>query len=153
VYPVPVPTSINAIAGLVAPKRIVASRGTSFGLGFEQQVWQLTLVIERYRLQSNGEIALELYDIPSSMYMNAYMPNPKCLSASTLFRSHILAARDAFTKACPAPTPAWQMLGASVTLTGTGYWNPVKTTLGALGNGAEIRPITGFKLINGCGKF
>jgi hypothetical protein len=36
-------------------------------------------------------------------------------------------------------------------MTGVGYWNPVATTLGALGNGAELRPVTGFKLINGCG--
>jgi hypothetical protein len=153
VYPAPAPTSIPVIASFAPPKRIVASRGRSFGLGFEQAVWQLTLVIERYRLQSNGEIALELYDIPSSMYMNAYLPNPKCLTASTLFRSQILAARNAFTKACPAPTPAWQMLGASVTLTGVGFWNPVKTTLGALGNGAELRPVTGLKIINGCGHY
>ena len=37
-----------------------------FGIALELQRWQVTLVIERYRLQSNGEIALELYDIPSS---------------------------------------------------------------------------------------
>jgi len=125
----------------------------SFGLGFEQQVWQLTAVIERYRLQSNGEIALELYDIPSSMYMNAYLPNPSCLSTKALFRSKILAARTMFTNECPRPTPAWQMLGASVTLTGVGFWNPVKTTLGALGNGAELRPVTGLAITSGCGHF
>ena len=114
----------------------------------------MNVVIERYRLQSNGEIALELYDIPSSMYMNAYMPNPKCLSPTTTSdRSKILAARSAFTKACLAPTSAWQMLGATVKLAGIGFWNPVKTTLGALGNGAELRPVTGLKIINGCGHF
>jgi hypothetical protein len=153
VYPNPVQTNIPAIAGLVAPRRIGASRGRLFGVGFEQQVWRMTVVIERYRLQSNGEIALELYDIPSSMYMNAYMPNPKCLSTTTLFRGQIVAARKSFTKACPAPTPAWQILGASVTLSGVGFWNPVKTTLGALGNGAELRPVTGLQIINGCGHF
>ncbi len=114
----------------------------------------MNVVIERYRFQSNGEIALELYDIPSSMYMNAYMPNPKCLSPTTTSdRRKILAARSAFTKACTAPTSAWQMLGATVQLAGIGFWNPVKTTLGALGNGAELRPVTGLKIINGCGHF
>jgi hypothetical protein len=38
-------------------------------------------------------------------------------------------------------------------MTGVGYWNPTKTTLGALGNGAELRPVTGITLINGCGHF
>ena len=151
VYPAPLRTSIPAIAALVAPKRILASRSGTF---FERQVWEMKVVIERYRLQSNGEIALELYDIPSSMYMNAYMPNPNCLSPTqTSDRSQILAARSAFTKACPAPTSAWQMLGATVHLAGIGFWNPVRTTLGALGNGAELRPVTGITLINGCGHF
>ena len=142
VYPAPLRTSIPAIAALVAPKRILVSRSGTF---FERQVWEMKVVIERYRLQSNGEIALELYDIPSSMYMNAYMPNPNCLSPTqTSDRSRIIAARSAFTKACPAPTATWQMLGATVQLAGIGFWNPIKTTLGALGNGAELRPVTYF---------
>jgi hypothetical protein len=151
VYPAPLRTSIPAIASLAAPKRILASRSGTF---FERQIWEMNVVIERYRLQSNGEIALELYDIPSSMYMNAYMPNPNCLlPTQTSDRSQILAARSAFTKACPTATAAWQMLGATVHLAGIGFWNPVRTTLGALGNGAELRPVTGITLINGCGHF
>jgi hypothetical protein len=151
VYPAPLRTSIPAIASLIAPKRILASRSGTF---FERQVWALKVVIERYRLQSNGEIAFELYDIPSATYMNAYMPNPRCLSVTeTSYRSRIVAARSTFMKACPAPTPTWQMLGATVQLAGVGFWNPVKTTLGALGNGAELRPVTYFSLLQGCGKY
>ena len=44
------------------------------------------------------------------------------------------------------------MLGATAKLTGVGFWNPVKTTMGALANGAELRPLVGFQLVNGCGK-
>jgi hypothetical protein len=151
VYPAPLRTSIPAIATLAAPKRILASRSGTF---FERQVWEMKVVIERYRLQSNGEIALELYDIPSSTYMNAYMPNPNCLSPTqTSDRSRIIAARSAFTKACPAATATWQMLGATVQLAGVGFWNRVRTTLGALGNGAELRPVTYFSLLQGCGKY
>lgn len=40
-----------------------------------------------------------------------------------------------------------------MTITGVGFWNPVKTTLGALGNGAELRPVTSLTLLEGCGKF
>ena len=150
VYHVPQRTTIPAIAALAAPKRIVAYRNST---AFEQQIWAMKVVIERYRLQSNGEIALQLYDIPSGIYMNAYMPNPNCLSPTqTIGRAKILTARSAFTKACPAPTPAWQLLGATVQLAGVGFWNPAKTTPGALGNGAELRPITRFNLIQGCGK-
>jgi hypothetical protein len=145
----PIPTGIADIAKLTAPTRIPASRSTPF----EKKTWQVTAVIERYRMQSNGEIALEMNDIHTSTYMNAYMPNPSCLSKNTRGRTDILAARTAFLKACPAPTPAWRTLGATVTIAGVGFWNPVKTTLGALGNGAELRPITSFDLLEGCGKF
>lgn len=150
VYPVPMPTTIPAIATLPAPKRIVAYRNST---AFEQHVWAMKVVIERYRLQSNGEIVFEIYDIPSSTYMNAYMPNPNCLSPTkTIGRTKILAARSAFLKACPTPTPAWQLLGATAQLAGVGFWNPVTTTPGALRNGAELRPITHLSLIQGCGK-
>jgi len=146
----PIPTGIADIAKLAAPRRILASRKNN---PFELKTWQITAVIERYRVQSNGEIALEMNDVHTSTYMNAYMPNPKCLSKSTRGRTDILAARTAFTKACPAATAAWQTLGATVQLSGVGFWNPVKTTLGALGNGAELRPVTRFTLMEGCGKF
>ena len=145
----PQPTSIPEVAEVVPPVRVLASRNSAF----EKQMWSETVVIERYRVQSNGELAFELFDIPSGMYMNAYMPNPQCLSSTTRGRASILAARTAFTSVCPAATPDWQPLGATVALTGVGFWNPLKTTLGALGNGAELRPVTGFSLINGCGKF
>lgn len=143
----PAPTSIPAVAALTMPHRYPSVRQTRF----ELQRWELTLVIERYRLQSNGEIVLELYDIPSSMYMNAYIPNPQCLTADTRDRKALVAARRVFVRDCKLPPTYWWPLGASVRMTGVGYWNPVKTTLGALGNGAELRPVTGFKLINGCG--
>jgi len=142
-------TSIPDISKLTAPKKILASRSSSF----EKQMWQLTAVIDRYRIASNGELVFELYDIPSATYMNAYMPNPQCLSSTTRGRAQLVSARNAFLSACPAATPDWQMLGATATLQGVGFWNPVKTTLGALGNGAELRPVTNFVLMQGCGKF
>jgi hypothetical protein len=145
----PVQTGIADIAKLTAPTRILASRNNSF----EKQRWQVTAVIERYRVQSNGEIALELNDIYTSTYMNAYMPNPSCLSKNTRARTDILAARTAFTNTCGAPAQTWKPLGATVTVSGVGFWNPVKTTLGALGNGAELRPVTSFTLVQGCGQF
>jgi hypothetical protein len=145
----PAPTSIRAIAALPVPNRYPPARHTRF----ELQRWQVTLVIERYRLQSNGEIALELYDIPSSTYMNAFLPNPDCLSAQTRDRKAILSARRVLVRDCKLPPTYWWPLGASVRMTGVGYWNPVRTTLGALGNGAELRPVTGLKIINGCGHF
>lgn len=143
----PAATSIATIAALHPPRRIGAARTTPF----QRQAWQLTAVVDRYRIASNGEIVLILYSIASAQYMNAYMPNPHCLSWRTRDRGAIARARRALTSRCPPPTPAWQLLGITAEVTGVGYWNPVRTTRGALRNGAELRPITDFRIIAGCG--
>jgi hypothetical protein len=104
-------------------------------------------------MASNGEIVLELFDIPSSTYMNAYMPAPQCLPTKARGRAQMLAARNGFMKQCPAVTTDWQPLGATAQLTGVGFFNPVKTTLGAAKNGAELRPLVGLTIMQGCGKF
>lgn len=140
-------TTIATLAKLSPPARISAARASTF----QQHVWRLRTVVDRYRVASNGEIVLILYSIDSAQYMNTYMPNPDCLSSTSRYRSGLIAARQAFIGACPRPTPSWQLLGATVDIAGVGFWNPVKTTRGALPNGAELRPVTAFKLIAGCG--
>jgi hypothetical protein len=146
----PLNTSIPAIAKLAAPSRITASRTTSF----QRRVWKLNdVVIERYRQASNGELVFELFDVATSTYMNAYVPSTSCMTAKANLRKAMLGARNAFVKACPAPTGDWQMLGAHAKLAGVGFWNPVKTTQGALANGAELRPLVGLQITQGCGKF
>jgi hypothetical protein len=141
------PTNIGAIADLPSPPTIGSRRTTSFQL----QSWRLGVVIDRYRMATNGDIVLVLYSIPNDKYMNAYFPNPRCLSPQTRDRAGILAARRAFTDHCPPATAAWQLLGASVDLSGVGFWNPSHATRGALPNAAELRPLTDFSIVSGCG--
>ena len=143
-------TTVGDIAKLVAPSRITATRTTSF----QRQVWKLDdVVIERYRLASNGELVLELYDIANNTYMNAYVPAPPCMTSNAKLRKALVGARNGFLKHCPAPTADWQILGAHAVIFGVGFWNPVKTTKGALANGAELRPLVGLTITQGCGKF
>jgi hypothetical protein len=143
----PAGTSIADIAKLTAPAKAPASRTTSF----QKQRWQVKAVVDQYRTASNGEIVLVLFDTGTSTYMDAYLSNPKCLTPSARGRGEIVAARNAFTSHCPAPQGNFQPLGATVQLTGVGFWNPVKTTKGALPNGAELRPVTGLSVLSGCG--
>jgi hypothetical protein len=145
----PTATTLPDIAKLSAPAKITAARTSAF----QKQVWKITAVIERYRMASNGEIVFQLFDIPTSTYMNAYMPSPQCLPSKARGRAQMLAARNTFQKDCPAVTGNWQMLGATADLTGVGFWNPVKTTIGALKNGAELRPLLDVKITQGCGHF
>ena len=141
------PASIADIAKLEAPGRTPRTRSTPF----QRHVWHLRTVIDRYRIASNGEIVLILYSIDSAQYMNAYLPNPHCLGPQARDRTGLIAARKQLTQHCPAATPAWQLLGITVDLAGVGFWNPSRATRGALANGAELRPVTNFKIVNGCG--
>jgi hypothetical protein len=143
----PATTTIAAIAKLTPPHRIWTERTTPF----QRQAWHVHAVIDRYRIASNGEIALVLFSIESGTYMNAYLPNPRCLSAKTRARASIVAARQELTRRCPAATTAWQLLGISTEVTGIGFWNRVRTSRGALPNGAELRPVIDLKIDSGCG--
>ncbi len=143
-------TTIGDIAKLVAPAKITAARTTSF----QKHVWKMNdVVIERFRVGTDGEIVLELFDIRSSTYMNAYLLPPSCMTANATYRKAMVKARNGFVKRCPAPTTTWQTLGAHAVIFGLGFWNPVKTTLGALPSGAELRPLVGLTITVGCGKF
>jgi hypothetical protein len=142
----PQSTSIADIAQLPPPAKIGPSRTTPFQL----HRWTVAAVVDRYRMASNGEIVLILYSIESAQYVDVYLPNPHCLGANTRYRDGIVAARKDFVSRCPAATPQWQLLGATVRLTGIGFWNPSKATRGALPNGAELRPVTNVTIVNGC---
>jgi hypothetical protein len=141
------PSSIADIAKLTAPGRTPQTRQTRF----QRRVWLLRTVIDRYRIASNGEIVLILYSIDSAQYMDAYLPNPHCLGPGAQDRTGLIAARRQLTEHCPAATPQWTLLGITVDLAGVGFWNPSRATRGALANGAELRPVTNFKVVNGCG--
>jgi hypothetical protein len=140
-------TSIAGVGALQSPLVIGLRRTTPF----ELHSWRIQAVVDRYRIASNGEIILILFDIPSGRYMDAYLPNPHCLGARTRDRTGMIAARNEFTEHCPHATAQWQLLGATVDITGIGFWNPVRTTRGALPNGAELRPLTNLHILAGCG--
>jgi hypothetical protein len=141
------PTSIADIAKLKEPAKTPARRATPF----QRHVWRLRTVIDRYRIASNGEIVLILYSIDSAQYMNAYLPNPHCLGSRARDRTGMIAAREQLTSRCPGVKPSWELLGVTVELAGVGFWNPTTVTRGALSNGAELRPLTNFRIVSGCG--
>lgn len=142
-----IPTTIANLAEQTPPKTIGIRRTT----GFQLVSWRMQVVIDRFRIASNGEIVLVLYDIPSGRYMDAYLPNPHCLGPRSRDRTGMIAARREFTGHCPRPTAQWQLLGATVDISGIGFWNPVTSTRGALPNGAELRPLTNLSIVSGCG--
>ena len=141
------PTTIADIAGIPRPKTIGLRRTTPF----QRQVWGVRAVVDRYRIASNGEIVLILYSIDTGQFMDAYLPAKQCLSRRSRDRTGMLSARQSFTSKCPRVTDLWQLIGITVEVAGVGFWNPITTTRGALANGAELRPVTNLKVVNGCG--
>ena len=140
-------TTIARIAKLSPPEQIAPTRQTLF----QRQVWRLHSVVDRYRIASNGEIVLILFSIDTGQYMNVYLPNPVCLGQRARDRSGMVSAREQLTSHCAPVTAAWQLLGATVDVAGTGFWNPSTQTRGALPNGAELRPLTNLRIVSGCG--
>jgi hypothetical protein len=52
---------------------------------------------------------------------------------------------------CGTPRPDWQPLGAVMYISGVGFWSQKgKPRRGAARNGAELHPVTGFRVVAGC---
>jgi hypothetical protein len=65
-------------------------------------------------------------------------------------RPAMYAAWNNFLSKCTHPTRDWQPLGAVVYLSGVGLWSPRRGERGAAPNGAELYPVTSFRVIVGC---
>jgi hypothetical protein len=92
-------------------------------------------------------VRLVLYD--DNAYLNAVIPAPNCLTSATRDRAAIAAAWHAFAK-CGRATPQWQPLGAVVFVRGVGFWGQPRPLPGSAPNGAELYPVTGFRIVAGC---
>ena len=93
-------------------------------------------------------LRLVLFDEPA--YINAVIPSPDCLSASTRNRAKIMAAWQEFIGKCGKPSETWQSLGAVFFVRGVGFWSQKRPLRGAAPNGAELQPVTGLRLVAGC---
>ena len=141
----PTVTTIAAIGELPYPRPLPTSRRTAF----QRHVWQVVAQITKYRVETGG-IRLELYDHES--YLHAVIPTPDCLSSSTRARNEIASAFKLFSGDCGHPTTRdWQSLGAIVYVRGVGFWSQRRSLRGAARNGAELHPVTGLRIVAGCG--
>jgi hypothetical protein len=132
----PKATTIAAINRLARPNPTPTTRAT----GFQRHVWRVRGQIVEYRLEADGDVDLALYDGKHS-YLTATMPHPRCLPARTRAREGIVRARALLEGLCGPARPGWHHLGAVALVDGVGYWG---------GRHAELRPVTGLRLIAGC---
>lgn len=104
--------------------------------------------VTAFRLESGG-LHLVLYD--AGAYLQAVIPTPSCLDGSTRAREEIATAWKRFASVCGQPTRDWQSFGAIVYVDGVGFWSQRRPRRGAAPNGAELHPVTGFRIVAGCG--
>jgi hypothetical protein len=132
----PKATTIATIDRLARPHPTPTTRAT----GFQRRVWRIRGQIVEYRLEQDGDVDLVLYDGKHS-YLTATMPRPRCLTARTRAREAIVRARALLEGLCGPARSRWRELGAVAVVDGVGYWGA---------RHAELRPVTGLRLVAGC---
>jgi hypothetical protein len=139
----PKTTTIAAIGERPFPRPVPKTRRTPF----QRQVWEVVAQITQYRVETGG-IRLILYD--NETYLNAVIPSPDCLSRTTRARQEIASAYKLFAVDCGHTMSSWQSLGAIVHVRGVGFWSQRRGLRGSARNGAELHPVTGFRVVAGC---
>jgi hypothetical protein len=138
-------TTIGGIVARPAPRQVPTRRRTTT---FQKRTWQVAAQITDYRLVGNV-VHLSLSD--QHTYVDATIPAPSCLPATTRARSSIIAAWRKFTTDCGHPSDQRQPLGAVGYVSGVGSWSSVRSGTGVAPNGATLSPVTGFRFVAGCG--
>jgi hypothetical protein len=143
VHLTPRTTTIGAIRGRPYPRPVPRRRRTQF----QRQTWEVVAQVTAFR-RDDGGLRLVLYD--ANAYVQAVIPTPECLVRSTRAREEIAAAWKRFITECGQPTDDWQPSGAVVYIRGVGFWSQRRPRRGAAPNGAELHPVTGFRIVAGC---
>jgi hypothetical protein len=138
-------TTLAAINALPEPHPTPKTRTTKF----ERQVWRVNVQVTEFKLEGDGDIHLVMFG--DGAYGIAEMPAARCLPRKTRDRTAIIAARKKFTSSCGQPTNSWKQLGAVVSISGVGFFDIPHTQKPHAMNFAELHPVTGLKLISGCG--
>jgi hypothetical protein len=140
---VPKGTTIGDIGHRPYPRPVPKKRRTAF----QKQTWTVVGQVTLFRLEDAG-LRLVLFDDGS--YVNAVIPAPSCLTRISRARAAMNEAWNTFVTKCTHPTRDWQSLGAIVYVSGVGLWTPRRGERGAAPNGAELYPVTGFRIVAGC---
>jgi hypothetical protein len=139
----PQSTTIAAIAEQESPRSTPRRRRTQF----QRQAWEVVAQVTAHRLD-NGGVRLVLFD--GGSYLNAVIPSPSCLARTSRARASMAATWKRFSSECAHPSRDWQALGAIVYIRGVGFWSQRRAARGSSANGAELHPVTGFRVVAGC---
>ena len=139
----PKSTTIGDIVVRPYPRPVPTKRRTPF----QRQTWEVVAQVTLFRMEDAG-LRLILFD--HGAYVNAVIPAPSCLSRVSRARTAMATAWNTFVSKCTHPSRDWQTLGAIVYVRGVGLWSERRGERGAAPNGAELYPVTGFRIVAGC---
>jgi hypothetical protein len=113
------------------------------------RVTRVKAQIVQFKLEDDSDIHLILYW--AGRYMIAEDAVAGCLPRTTRDRRAIVAARVGFVRRCGFPTSGWHSLGTVAYVSGVGFWDVAHGQTGAARNYAELHPVTGLRIVAGCG--
>jgi hypothetical protein len=132
-------TTIRHLRSLKAPSSFAGFQDRRFR-GAERHIWQLDRVrLTAYRIEDDSDIHLVIRNAAGKT-MIAEIPNPRCVSRKTLWRSQITAARRTFMARDHATTD-WKHVHQRITLRGLGFFDEIHDVTGQAPNGIELHPV------------
>ena len=128
------PTTIAHLAALTPPA--VLPQAARVG-PVEMTVYQVTATLREFKIEADSDVHLVLSTAGQTMI--AEIPDPACVGAGSPFLPRISAARAAFDTRFH-PSDVWKQSGASVVVTGVGFFDSLHGQTGVAGNGVELHP-------------
>jgi hypothetical protein len=137
----PVSTTVAALGALPVRSGTQASRAR----GVERTVYRVRAVLVAAAVESDDDLHLELRDLgrPTAT-MIGEIPDMHCTAGARAgLRMRMQRARTAFLSACgdPGATFAVYRPGATVTLTGVGFFDRAHGQRGVAPNAIELHPV------------
>lgn len=135
------PTTIAALTALPVPAGFSQDAGRLAPV--EDTVYQVQATLKEYKMEADSDYHLVLADAAGHT-MIAEIPSPACVGPGSPFLPGITKARSAFDSHY-APGDFWQPSGASVQVTGVGFFDTPHGQTGVAPNAIELHPVLGIQ--------
>lgn len=101
------------------------------------------------KLESDGDIHLQLRSKSGSDRMIAEVPLPRCVSSKSLWRSKIASARSYLLNRYSVSQDHWTSVNRPVAIMGLGFFDEEHGVTGAAPNDVELHPVIHIRFVAG----
>jgi len=108
----------------------------------EDRTWQIRgVTLVAIKLEDDGDLHLRLRSSTGAL-MIAEIPQPSCVSSSSLWKTGITAARYYLTNRYWVSLYSWHYIYRSINIQGLGFFDEEHNVTGAAPNDFELHPVT-----------